>query len=47
MPDLNSRTQLLNYAEQHQIPIARDKRGEAPFSVDANRYRQGNDQVRF
>ena len=34
--DLNSRTRLLEYAEQHQIPIARDKRGEAPFSVDAN-----------
>jgi argininosuccinate synthase len=34
--DLNSRTRLLDYAEQHQIPIARDKRGEAPFSVDAN-----------
>src|SRR5581483_4556369 len=26
----------LEFAEQHQIPIARDKRGEAPFSVDAN-----------
>jgi argininosuccinate synthase len=34
--DLNSRTRLLDYAEQHQIPIARDARGEAPFSVDAN-----------
>ncbi len=34
--DLNSRTRLLDYAEKHQIPIARDKRGEAPFSVDAN-----------
>ncbi len=34
--DLNSRTRLLDYADQHQIPIARDKRGEAPFSVDAN-----------
>src|SRR5208337_1992547 len=34
--DLTSRTRLLDYAEQHQIPIARDKRGEAPFSVDAN-----------
>src|SRR5712671_3322412 len=33
---LTSRTRLLEYAEQHQIPIARDKRGEAPFSVDAN-----------
>src|SRR5438067_3348956 len=34
--DLTSRTKLLDYAEKHQIPIARDKRGEAPFSVDAN-----------
>jgi len=34
--DLSSRTKLLEFAEQHQIPIARDKRGEAPFSVDAN-----------
>jgi argininosuccinate synthase len=34
--DLTSRTRLLEFAEQHQIPIARDKRGEAPFSVDAN-----------
>src|SRR5689334_22568612 len=34
--DLTSRARLLDYAEQHQIPIARDKRGEAPFSVDAN-----------
>ena len=34
--DLTSRTRLLDYAEQHQIPIATDKRGEAPFSVDAN-----------
>jgi argininosuccinate synthase len=31
-----SREQLLHFAEQHQIPIAKDKRGEAPFSVDAN-----------
>ncbi|MBM86310.1 MAG: argininosuccinate synthase [Rhodospirillaceae bacterium] len=31
-----SRTDLINYAESHQIPIAKDKRGEAPFSVDAN-----------
>ena len=31
-----SRTQLLAFAEQHQIPIAKDKRGEAPFSIDAN-----------
>ena len=34
--DLTSRTRLLDYADQHQIPIARDKRGDAPFSVDAN-----------
>jgi argininosuccinate synthase len=34
--DLTSRTRLLDYADKHQIPIARDKRGEAPFSVDAN-----------
>ncbi len=33
---LQSRTQLLEYAEANQIPIAKDKRGEAPFSVDAN-----------
>ncbi|MDW6022139.1 argininosuccinate synthase [Mesorhizobium sp. BAC0120] len=31
-----SRTDLLDFAEKHQIPIAKDKRGEAPFSVDAN-----------
>jgi len=34
--DLTSRTALIAFAEQHQIPIAKDKRGEAPFSVDAN-----------
>ncbi|WP_300438353.1 argininosuccinate synthase [uncultured Mameliella sp.] len=34
--DLNSRTALLDFAEKNQIPIAKDKRGEAPFSVDAN-----------
>jgi argininosuccinate synthase len=34
--DLLSRTKLLDYAEKNQIPIAKDKRGEAPFSVDAN-----------
>jgi argininosuccinate synthase len=33
---LSSRTKLLQFAEEHQIPIAKDKRGEAPFSVDAN-----------
>jgi argininosuccinate synthase len=31
-----SREALLDFAEKHQIPIAKDKRGEAPFSVDAN-----------
>ncbi|HVM79942.1 MAG TPA: argininosuccinate synthase domain-containing protein, partial [Stellaceae bacterium] len=31
--NLTSRTRLIEYAEQHQIPIPRDKRGEAPFSV--------------
>jgi argininosuccinate synthase len=34
--DFRSREQLIEFAEQHQIPIAKDKRGEAPFSVDAN-----------
>jgi argininosuccinate synthase len=34
--DLTSRSKLIAFAEQHQIPIAKDKRGEAPFSVDAN-----------
>jgi len=34
--DLSSRTKLIEFAEQHQIPIAKNKRGEAPFSVDAN-----------
>ena len=34
--DLNSRTRLIEFAEQHQIPIAKDKRGEAPYSTDAN-----------
>ena len=33
---LSSRTKLIEFAELHQIPIAKDKRGEAPFSVDAN-----------
>src|SRR3546814_7591698 len=33
---ISSRTRLIAFAEQHQIPIAKDKRGEAPFSVDAN-----------
>src|ERR1700736_2809512 len=34
--DLTSRSKLISFAEAHQIPIAKDKRGEAPFSVDAN-----------
>jgi argininosuccinate synthase len=34
--DLQSRTKLLEYAEAHQIPVAKNKRNEAPFSVDAN-----------
>jgi argininosuccinate synthase len=33
---MRSRERLIEFAEQHQIPIAKDKRGEAPFSVDAN-----------
>ncbi len=34
--DLTSRTKLIEFAEAHQIPVAKDKRGEAPFSTDAN-----------
>ena len=34
--DLTSRTSLIEYAEKHQIPIPKDKRGEAPYSMDAN-----------
>ena len=34
--DLSSRTRLIDFAEKNQIPISKDKRGEAPFSVDAN-----------
>jgi argininosuccinate synthase len=34
--DLTSRTKLIEYAEQHQVPVPKDKRNEAPFSVDAN-----------
>jgi argininosuccinate synthase len=34
--DLTSRTKLIEFAEKHQIPIAKYKRGDAPFSVDAN-----------
>ena len=34
--DLTSRSKLVEFAELHQIPIPKDRRGEAPFSVDAN-----------
>src|SRR5688572_25013204 len=34
--DLNSRAALIDFAERHQIPVAKDKRGESPFSTDAN-----------
>ena len=34
--DLNSRTKLIEYAEKHQIPIPKDKKGEPPYSMDAN-----------
>src|SRR5690606_13545890 len=34
--DFNSREDLIAFAEKHQIPVSKDKRGEAPFSVDAN-----------
>ena len=34
--DLNSRTRLLSYAETHGIPVPEAKRGEPPFSMDAN-----------
>ena len=34
--EFKSRTDLMNFAEQHQIPVPKDKQGEAPFSVDAN-----------
>ena len=34
--DLNSRSALIDFAEKHQIPVAKDKRGESPFSTDAN-----------
>jgi argininosuccinate synthase len=34
--EFKSRSDLIAFAEKHQIPVARDKRGEAPFSVDAN-----------
>ncbi|MCP4384803.1 MAG: argininosuccinate synthase [Hyphomicrobiales bacterium] len=34
--DFKSRSDLIDFAEQHQIPVPKDKRGEAPFSIDAN-----------
>ena len=34
--NLNSRSKLIDFAEKHQIAITKDKKGEAPFSVDAN-----------
>jgi len=34
--DLSSRSSLIEYAEKHQIPVPKDKRGESPFSQDAN-----------
>ncbi len=34
--DMNSRADLIDFAEKHQISIPKDKRGEAPYSVDAN-----------
>jgi argininosuccinate synthase len=34
--ELNSRTAMIEYAEKNQIPVAKDKRGEAPYSMDAN-----------
>ena len=34
--EFKSRSDLIAFAEKHQIPVAKDKRGEAPFSVDAN-----------
>ncbi|MEO5611241.1 MAG: argininosuccinate synthase [Sphingomicrobium sp.] len=36
MWDFTGREQLIDFAEKHQIPIAKDKRGDAPFSIDAN-----------
>ncbi|MEO0680617.1 MAG: argininosuccinate synthase [Pseudomonadota bacterium] len=36
MWDLTSRTKLIEWAEAHQVPVPKDKRNEAPFSVDAN-----------
>ena len=34
--ELNSRTKLINYAEKNQIPFPKDKKGEQPYSMDAN-----------
>ncbi len=34
--DLHSRTKLIEYAQMHQIPVPKDKHGEAPYSMDAN-----------
>ena len=34
--DFNSRNELVDFAEKHQIPVSKDKRGETPFSTDAN-----------
>jgi len=34
--DLGSRTKLIEYAQKHQIPVPKDKQGEAPYSMDAN-----------
>ena len=34
--DFNSRNELIDFAEKHQIPVPKDKRGETPFSTDAN-----------
>ena len=34
--DFNSRNELVDFAEKHQIPVPKDKRGETPFSTDAN-----------
>ena len=41
--DLTSRTKLIEFAEENQIPIAKNKRGEAPFSVDANLLRTSSE----
>lgn len=34
--DFNSRNELIDFADKHQIPVPKDKRGESPFSTDAN-----------